>query len=105
MKAAGSRYCRSPKPPVFLFVLPLALLAILAVLALLLAVGLFRAARNAVALRRAEFQITPEVIRPGEGMRVWARVLPRGRTPVVVRAGLTCTMLDHRPRSLYAHAH
>ncbi len=87
------------------FLLPLALLAILAVLAAAIAVAVFRALRSALALRRAEFQIMPEVIRPGEGMRVWARVLASGTEPLVVRAALTCTMLDHRPRRLYENVH
>src|SRR6185503_15945659 len=91
--------------PVFIFVLPLSLLAILMALSLVLAAALVRALRNALALRLAEFQIAPEVIRPGEGMRVWARVVPRGDRPVMVRAGLTCTMLDHRTRKLYENAH
>ena len=87
------------------FLLPLALLVILAVLAAAIAVAVFRAFRSALALRRAEFQIMPEVIRPGEGMRVWARVLASGTEPLVVRAALTCTMLDHRPRRLYENVH
>ncbi len=87
------------------FLLPLALIVILAVLAMAIAVAVFRALRSALALRRAEFQITPEVIRPGEGMRAWARVHPSGTEPLVVRAVLTCTMLDHRPRRLYENAH
>jgi uncharacterized tellurite resistance protein B-like protein len=90
---------------VFIFILPLALLAILVALSIVLAMALGRALRSALSLRRAEFQITPEVIRPGEGMRVWARVVPRGAGQVVVRAELTCTMLDHRPRNLYANTH
>jgi uncharacterized tellurite resistance protein B-like protein len=90
---------------VIFFLLPLALLAILAVLAAAIAVAVFRALRSALALRRAEFQIMPEVIRPGEGMRVWARVLASGNEPLVVRAALTCTMLDHRPRRLYENVH
>jgi uncharacterized tellurite resistance protein B-like protein len=90
---------------VIFFLLPLALLAILAVLAAAIAVAVFRALRSALALRRAEFQIMPEVIRPGEGMRVWARVLASGTEPLVVRAALTCTMLDHRPRRLYENVH
>jgi uncharacterized tellurite resistance protein B-like protein len=91
--------------PVFIFTLPLALLAILVALSIALGMVLGRTLRSALLLRRAEFQITPEVIRPGEGMRVWARVVPRGDRRVVVRAGLTCTMLDHRPRNLYANTH
>ncbi|MEP7123956.1 MAG: TerB family tellurite resistance protein [Byssovorax sp.] len=87
------------------FLLPLALLAILAVLAVAIAVAVFRAVRSVLSLRRAEFQITPDVIRPGEGMRVWARVLASGTEPLAVRAALTCTMLDHRPRRLYENAH
>lgn len=87
------------------FLLPLALLVILAVLAVALAVAVARAFQSAFALRSAEFQITPEVIRPGEGMRVWARVVGRGSEPLVVRAALTCTMLDHRPRRLYENVH
>jgi uncharacterized tellurite resistance protein B-like protein len=90
---------------VLFFILPLALLAILAVLAVAIAVAVFRAFRSVLALRRAEFQITPDVIRPGEGMRVWARVLGSGTEPIAVRAALTCTMLDHRPRRLYENAH
>jgi hypothetical protein len=90
---------------VIFFLLPLALLAILAVLAVAIAIAVFRAFRSAFALRRAEFQITPDVIRPGEGMRVWARVLGGGTEPLAVRAALTCTMLDHRPRRLYENAH
>ncbi len=74
-------------------------------LAAAIAVAVFRALRSALALRRAEFQIMPEVIRPGEGMRVWARVLASGTEPLVVRAALTCTMLDHRPRRLYENVH
>lgn len=89
----------------FLFVLPLALLAILFALALTLAVTLLRALRSALVLRRAEFQIAPEQIRPGEGMRVWARVMPTGRKPVAVRARLTCTLLDHLPHRLYENVH
>lgn len=87
------------------FVLPLALLAILVALALASSIGLYRAIRTRLLLRRAEFQIAPEVIRPGEGMRVSARVFPRGERPVAVRAGLVCTMFDHRPRALYHNAH
>lgn len=87
------------------FLLPLALLAILAVLTAAIAVAVFRALRSVLSLRRAEFQITPDVIRPGEGMRVWARVLAGGTEPLAVRAALTCTMLDHRPRRLYENAH
>jgi uncharacterized tellurite resistance protein B-like protein len=90
---------------VFFFILPLALLGILAVLAVVIAAAVFRAFRSALALRRAEFQITPDVLRPGEGMRVWARVLASGTEPLAVRAALTCTMLDHRPRRLYENAH
>lgn len=74
-------------------------------LAVAIAMAVFRAFRSALALRRAEFQITPEVIRPGEGMRVWARVVASGTEPIAVRAALTCTMLDHRPRRLYENAH
>jgi uncharacterized tellurite resistance protein B-like protein len=88
-----------------LFLLPLALLAILAALALALAVGLARALRSMLAVGRAELQVAPDTARPGEGMRAWARVVPRGSRPIGVRAVLTCTMLDHRPRSLYANAH
>ncbi len=87
------------------FLLPLALLAILAFLAVMIAVAVFRALRSAVALRKAEFQITPDVLRPGEGMRVWARVIAGDTEPLAVRAALTCTMLDHRPRRLYENAH
>ncbi|MEO7327917.1 MAG: TerB family tellurite resistance protein [Minicystis sp.] len=89
----------------FLFVLPLALLTILFALALTLAGSLIRALRSALVLRRAEFQIAPEQIRPGEGMRVWARVMPTGRKPVAVRARLTCTLLDHHPHRLYENVH
>lgn len=98
-------WARRPRAPVIFFLLPLALLAILAVLAVAIAVAVFRAFRSALALRRAEFQIMPDVIRPGEGMRVWARVLASGTEPLVVRAALTCTMLDHRPRRLYENVH
>ena len=87
------------------FLLPLALLAILAVLTVAIGVAVFRALRGAISLRRAEFQITPDVIRPGEGMRVWARVVAGGDESLAVRAALTCTMLDHRPRRLYENEH
>jgi uncharacterized tellurite resistance protein B-like protein len=90
---------------VVLFLLPLALLAILFALALTLSVALLRALRSALVLRRAEFQIAPEQLRPGEGMRVWARVLPTGKKPICVRARLTCTLLDHAPHRLYQNVH
>ena len=45
------------------------------------------AAPSALALRRAEFQITPEVIRPGEGMRSTCSDAPRAsRKPCSRRA-------------------
>jgi uncharacterized tellurite resistance protein B-like protein len=90
---------------VIFFLLPLALIVILAVLAGAIAMAVVRALRSALAVRQAEFQISPEVIRPGEGLRAWARVVPRGAEPLAVRAVLTCTMLDHRPRRLYENAH
>ncbi|MFO0756392.1 MAG: TerB family tellurite resistance protein [Byssovorax sp.] len=88
-----------------LFVLPLSLLVILVALALALAVSLARALRSAFLLRKVELQISPEELRPGEGMRVFARVLPIGQRPVTVRARLTCTLLDHAPRVLYENTH
>jgi uncharacterized tellurite resistance protein B-like protein len=62
-----------------------------------------RAIRSAVRLERAEFQVAPEVAKPGEGMRLWAKVVPRGSLPAVVHATLRCTMFDHRARPLYAN--
>ena len=88
-----------------LFLLPLALLFILVALLLVLLATLVRAVRSALILRHASFQVTPDVVRPGEGLRVWARVEPRRGRPVVVRAALTCTMFDHRAKKLYSHQH
>lgn len=88
-----------------LFALPLALLLILVILAIALAAAWIAAIRRALVLRRAEFQIAPEALRPGEGLRAWARVVPRAGRPLKVRAVLTCTLLDHRARVLYANAH
>lgn len=88
-----------------LFLLPLALLVILFGLLAGLGVALVRAVRTAMVLGRAEFQIAPQVARPGEGIRIWARVTSRSGEPVVVRASLACTMFDHRARKLYANVH
>lgn len=88
-----------------LFLLPIVLLFILVALFVALIAALFRAIRSALALRRGEFQVEPDMVKPGEGLRVWARVEPRGNKPIVVRASLTCTMFDHRARKLYSNAH
>src|ERR1043165_6714419 len=64
---------------------------------------LYRTIRKNVVIQHAEFQVQPSVVRPGEGMRVWARVIPRGTRPLAVRAALTCTMFDHKERRLYSN--
>ena len=53
-----------------LFVLPLAVLLILLGLLVALAAAVIRAVRSAILLGRAELSVTPNVVRPGEGMRV-----------------------------------
>lgn len=94
-----------PSLPVSLFFLPLALIVVLVTLLVALAGAVIRALRAAITVRSAEFQVTPDVVRPGEGMRVWAKVAPRGDAPLYVRASLTCTMFDHRARHLYSNTH
>ena len=96
---------RPPRRPVSLFFLPLALIAVLVTLLIALAGAVFRAMRAATSIRSAEFTVTPDVVKPGEGMRIWAKVVPRGRQPIYVRASLTCTMFDHRARHLYSNTH
>jgi uncharacterized tellurite resistance protein B-like protein len=96
---------RSGLLAVTLFLLPLALLLILLVLFVAMAAAIVRAVGSALALARAEFQVAPEVVRPGEGMRVWARAAARGGKPIVARASLVCSMLDHREKRLYANTH
>lgn len=86
-----------------LFVLPLVLCAILLVLFVRVAVGLVRGLTRWLSVGRTEFTATPRSVRPGEGIRIWARVVPRGRRTLDVRATLTCTMFDHRERRLYAN--
>lgn len=86
-----------------LFFLPLAIFAVLVLLLIAALQAVTSAARSAARLVRAEFQVAPQAVKPGEGLRLWAKVVPRGRLPATVRATLTCTMFDHRARPLYAN--
>lgn len=63
-----------------------------------------RALRTALTVGRSTFQVTPHTARPGSGLRVTAHVEPRWGRRVTVRAVLTCTLFDHRPRALYRHS-
>lgn len=85
-----------------LFFLPLLVLLVLVALLVALAAVLARAVRSALLVKRGEFQVTPNVVRPGEGMRVWARVVSRRNEPLAVSATLACTLFAHRPRRLHA---
>jgi len=97
------RYAPRRRPSVSLYVLPLVLCAMLLVLLVRVTALLFRTIRGAIAIQSAEFQVQPSVVRPGEGMRVWARVIPRSDQPLSVHAALTCTMFDHKERRLYSN--
>jgi uncharacterized tellurite resistance protein B-like protein len=86
---------------VSLFVLPIALLALLLVLLLVLSRAVFGALRSALLLQRVRFSVNPPTARPGTGVRVTAEVVPRGSRLLSVRAVLACTLFDYRPRELY----
>ncbi len=88
-----------------LFFLPLALIVVLVALLVALAGAVYRSLRAALLIKSADFQVTPDVVKPGEGIRVWANVVPRGTTGLYARASLTCTMFDHRARHLYSNTH
>src|SRR5688500_9565217 len=91
---------------VSLYFLPLSILVMLTFVLGLIGAAIFRGLRAAFAIVRADVEVAPKVVRPGEGMRVWARVVPRGnKRNVIVRATLSCTMFDHRPRQLHTNVH
>jgi uncharacterized tellurite resistance protein B-like protein len=75
--------------------LPLVLLGVIAV-------GAGRLFRRLATLSRAEFYFKPETAKPGQEVEVHAHVVARGKLKPVVRATLTCTMFDHRARTLLA---
>jgi uncharacterized tellurite resistance protein B-like protein len=90
---------------VSLFFLPTAIIVVLVALLVALAGAVYRAIVVAIRIRVAEFQVIPNLVQPGEGIRVRARIIPRGKSPVFVRATLTCTMFDHRARPIYSNTH
>ena len=61
-----------------------------------------RLVRRVLSLAHVRLRFAPQAAKPGESIEVLARVVPRGRSPIVVRATLACTMFDHRARPLYA---
>lgn len=66
------------------------------------AVGVGRLVRRVLTLARAEFYFKPDTVKPGQEVEVHAHVIGRGKLKPVVRATLTCTMFDHRARTLLA---
>jgi uncharacterized tellurite resistance protein B-like protein len=87
-----------------IFLLPLAVAAMLAVLLLVLGAAIYQKLRALFLVGPVELHVDTTTLRPGEGTRIAARVVQRG-TPLAVRGKIVCTMFDHRARPIYESTH